>query len=52
MPGTFDWRYFFLPEDSSAAERLQPVAAIARIGKTLLWTGLAVLFGLLIGHPF
>ncbi|MEZ7198878.1 hypothetical protein [Pseudodesulfovibrio karagichevae] len=51
MPDTFDWRYLFLPEDSSAPEHRQPPAAPARIGKTLLWACLAVLLGLLLGHP-
>jgi hypothetical protein len=51
MRDTLDWRYFFLPEDSSPHAHRQPVSAAPRIGKTLLWTAVAVLFGLLIGHP-
>jgi hypothetical protein len=46
-----DWRYLFLPEDSSPAAYRNPPSAPLRIGKTLLWALVAVLCGLLLGHP-
>ncbi|EGB15496.1 polyprenol-monophosphomannose synthase, Ppm1A [Pseudodesulfovibrio mercurii] len=51
MPDSSAWSYLFLPEDSSDAEPLQPPPAAARIGKILLWTAVAVLLGVLLGHP-
>jgi hypothetical protein len=47
-----DWLYFLLPEDNSHDAHPHPVSAVRRIGKTLLWTAMAVLIGLLLGHPF
>jgi hypothetical protein len=52
MSCILDWRYFFLPEDSSPNACPQPVSTPLRIGKTLFWAFIAVLFGLLMGHPF
>jgi hypothetical protein len=52
MSDILDWRYFFLPEDSSSTARRQPASTPKRIGKTLLWACIAVVSGLLLGHPF
>jgi hypothetical protein len=45
-----DWCYFFTPEDSSTHAPHNPVPVTFRLGKILLWTCIAVLFGLFMGH--
>jgi hypothetical protein len=45
------WCYFFTPEDSSLHASHPPVPVPLRLGKILLWSCIAVLLGLFMGHP-